>query len=151
MLSKILTSILIAIVGILGYMVIKNNNVPGYIGVTEGKLAPLPGTPNAVSSQSSDPERLVDPLPFTETTSAIAAVKKVLAHMGNNRVYSEKSDYLHIIFTTPTMRYHDDVELYFDTSSGVIHYRSQSRVGYSDRGLNRERYNTFSSLYSELK
>lgn len=148
MLAKILTSILIAIVSVIGYMFIKNNKVPNYVGVTGGKFAPLPSTPNAVSSQSTDANRRVAPLPFTDITSAKETINKVLVQMGNNEIYSEKPNYLHIIFTTPTMKYHDDVELYFDTSSGIIHYRSQSRIGYSDRGLNRERYNTFSSLYN---
>ena len=36
---------------------------PDNLGVKDGKLAPCPGTPNCVSSQSDNPQFKVDPLP----------------------------------------------------------------------------------------
>ena len=36
---------------------------PDNLGVKEGKLAPCPGTPNCVSSQSQDPKAKLAPLP----------------------------------------------------------------------------------------
>lgn len=134
-----------------GFMVYKNNALPHYLGVVDGKFAPMPSSPNAVSSQTDDPEKQVSALPFTNLAEAKKSVKTVLETLGNNEVVAEEEAYMHVVFTTPTMKYHDDLELYFDTTDNIIEYRSQSRVGYSDRGLNRERYNAFSSIYSGLE
>jgi uncharacterized protein (DUF1499 family) len=48
------------------------------------------------------------------------------------------------------MRYRDDVEFWLDTESQQVHYRSSSRAGYSDMGLNRKRYNKIAELYRDL-
>ena len=60
----------------------------------------------------------------------------------------EEQKYFHAVSTTITMKYHDDLEFYFDEQAGLVHFRSASRVGYSDRGLNRERYNRLIDLYN---
>ncbi|MDV7103503.1 DUF1499 domain-containing protein [Vibrio sp. TH_r3] len=132
------------------FMLYKNNTTPSYLGLHDSKLAPMPSTPNAVSSQTDDSEKYVDPLSFESTEDAKKKVKRVLAQLSSNVVLTETDNYLHVIFTTDTMRYKDDVELYFDQDQNLIHYRSQSRVGYSDKGLNRARYNKFAKLYNEL-
>ena len=118
------------------------------LGVVDGKLAPMPKSPNAVSTQSGDPGRKVEALAIrgsvAETKSKII---ECLNRMGNNSVKTESDDYLHAVFVTPLMRFKDDVEFYIDESSGVVHFRSASRVGYSDLGANRKRYEAFRSLY----
>ena len=40
----------------------------------------------------------------------------------------------------------DDVEILFDDASKIIHFRSASRVGYSDFGVNRRRMEEVRSL-----
>lgn len=47
------------------------------------------------------------------------------------------------------MKYHDDIEIYFDDSTKLIQYRSASRAGYSDMGLNRERYEKLVEAYGK--
>ena len=37
------------------------------------------------------------------------------------------------------MMFGDDVEFFFDEADSVIHFRSASRLGYSDLGVNRRR------------
>ncbi|WP_413283295.1 DUF1499 domain-containing protein [Vibrio sp. MA40-2] len=132
------------------FMIYKNNTTPSYLGLHGSKLAPMPSTPNAVSSQTEDSEKSVEPLSFVTTEEAKKKVKRVLAQLPSNVVQLEQQDYLHVVFTTDTMRYKDDVELYFDQEQKLLHYRSQSRVGYSDKGLNRARYEQFAKLYNEL-
>lgn len=146
MLSKIITTLIVVVIA---YMFYKNNTVPSYIGVEEGKLAPMPSTPNAVSSQTDDSEKRVESISFDDADKAKKRVMAVLNKMTGNEVITDEGDYMHVVFTTPTMKFHDDVELYFDTENGVLHYRSQSRTGYSDKGLNRARYNEFVSLYQQ--
>ncbi|WP_375749884.1 DUF1499 domain-containing protein [Vibrio sp. HN007] len=134
-----------------GFMVYKNSAQPDYLGVVDGKFAPVPSSPNAVSTQSDDPEKLVAPLSFDDITHAKKSVYNVLTTMGGNEIVTDDEFYMHVVFTTPTMKYRDDLELYFNIDEKQIEYRSQSRVGYSDRGLNRERYDSFVKLYKESK
>jgi uncharacterized protein (DUF1499 family) len=131
-------------------MFYKNNTTPGYLGLTNNQFSPMPSSPNAVSSQTDIEDKRVEPLPFTHLEDAKKNVKRVFAQLPSNAIMTENDNYIHVVFTTETMKYKDDVELYFDQESMVIHYRSQSRVGYSDKGLNRERYNQFSELYNSL-
>ena len=44
----------------------------------------------------------------------------------------------------------DDVEFYLN-EPGVIHFRSASRIGYSDLGVNRERMETIRNTFQNLK
>ena len=132
-------------------MFYNNSTTPSYRGVYQGQFSPMPSSPNAVSTQTDQDEKRVEPISYTDIETAKKKVKKVLAQLTGNEIQSEDAFYMHVVFTTNTMKYNDDVELYFDESKKQIHYRSQSRVGYSDRGLNRERYNQFMALYSGLK
>ena len=52
---------------------------------------------------------------------------------------SRSADYLYATYTTPLMRFVDDVEFWLDPTAPVIHVRSASRIGHGDRGLNRAR------------
>ncbi|MDB1126268.1 DUF1499 domain-containing protein [Vibrio algarum] len=142
---------LVLIVVLVAFMFYKNNVTPSYIGVADGQLSPMPSSPNAVSSQTDVEDKKVAPFTFNSIDDAKKNVKRVFAQLPSNSVELEREDYLHVIFTTETMKFHDDVELYFDEKNKLIHYRSQSRVGYSDRGLNKARYEQFSELYNGLK
>jgi len=48
-------------------------------------------------------------------------------------------DYLYAVFTTPLFGFCDDVEFFVAADDGVVHVRSQSRLGYGDGGVNRKR------------
>jgi uncharacterized protein (DUF1499 family) len=129
-------------------MAIQNSRVPKSLGVTDGRLAPMPRSPNAVSSQTHKDGMKVDALGFHgDLDSSREKILAILENLGNAVVISEESHYIHAVFTTPTMKYRDDVEFYFDESASVIHYRSASRIGYGDMGLNRERYEKIRRLY----
>jgi uncharacterized protein (DUF1499 family) len=55
------------------------------------------------------------------------------------RLVTQTDTYLHAEFATAVFRFIDDVEFYVDETAGVVHFRSASRVGYSDLGVNRRR------------
>lgn len=109
----------------------------------------MPSSPNAVSSQTKIPEKQVQPIAFDDLATAKSRALAALKSLGGNEIVTDSGDYVHAVFTTPMMRFHDDVELYFDADSGVMHYRSQSRTGYSDRGLNRARYDEFVTAFQQ--
>ncbi len=108
---------------------------PNNLGVKDGKLAPCPGTPNCVSSQSEDPQFKIDPLPPV----TIADLKTIVANMERTTIIEETDNYLYAEFKSKLMGYVDDVEFYLDSDANVIQVRSASRLGKSDLGVNRKR------------
>ena len=138
------------VVGLSILMTIQNQQMPETLGVNNGKLAPMPDSPNAVSSQTDVVEKQVAAFDFAgNITTTHALVLATLAKMSENEVITNSPNYVHSVFVTPTMRYRDDVEIYLDVDTAKVHYRSGSRVGYGDGGLNRKRYEEFSRLYRE--
>lgn len=131
-------------------VIVSNRKTPSHLGHNDGKLAPMPSKPNAVSSQTGVVDMQVEPLPLKDTAEAtLAAVVAALNTMGGNEIQAQQANYLYTIFTTPTMHFHDDVEFLIDEDKQQLHFRSQSRAGYSDMGLNRKRYERFRALYVE--
>lgn len=147
MFIKALSVILILLITFMFY---KNNKLPSYLGVHNGKLAAMPSSPNAVSTQTDVQDKKIEAIPYSNAVEAKVVIKKALAELGNNALITEENQYLHIVFTTPTMRYKDDVEIWLDEEHKLIHYRSQSRVGYSDRGLNKTRFQQFKLNFNNL-
>lgn len=145
-------SILLMIAIILfGVMTFFNLSDPVGLGVKEKKLADLPKTPNAVSSQTEVSERFVEPLPFKDDLkSSVARIKAILDDMDRFFIQEESETYIHVVAVTPLMRYRDDVEFFFDEDASLIHFRSASRVGYSDKGLNRQRYEAIAKAYASI-
>ena len=131
--------------------VYKNITPPDAIGLQDGRLRPLPARHNAVSSQTDDHARQVAPLPFCgnlETTRG-ALLAAIRSYPGRVEITTETPSYLHCVFTTRTLRFRDDVEFLLDERSGLVHFRSASRIGYCDLGANRRRYETLAGLYRQ--
>ncbi|OEH86466.1 hypothetical protein BHU72_13415 [Desulfuribacillus stibiiarsenatis] len=131
-------------------MYIGNSKVPDHLGVVDGRLAPLPDSPNAVSSQTDNPEKRVEPLPILgDKVNSMEKIKQAILAYGGSTIVNEREEYIHVVFSTPRMKYKDDVEFYIDEANQVIHIRSASRVGHSDLGLNRKRYEELKGLYMQ--
>jgi uncharacterized protein (DUF1499 family) len=126
----------------------KNSAVPSTLGLKDGIPAPLPDSPNAVSSQTDQVDKRVEPFPYSgdlEQTKTL--IKKMAADFGGAQILVEKPDYLHMVFTVPFIPFKDDVEFFFSEKERVVHYRSASRIGYSDLGVNRKRHERLKNLY----
>jgi len=111
---------------------------PENLGVRNGRLAPCPSSPNCVSSQASDAEHRVDPLPLAanpdETRTRLLAV---LAIEPRVEIVEQEGNYLRAEFTSRVLRFVDDVE--FLIGAQAVDVRSASRLGHADFGINRER------------
>mgnify|MGYP001255386589 CR=1 FL=1 len=143
---SILLMIAIILFGVMTYF---NLSDPVGLGIKEKKLADLPKTPNAVSSQTDEEARFVAPLPFKgDLQASMERVKAILDDMDRFFIHEESETYIHAIAVTPMMRYRDDVEFFFDEEASLIHFRSASRIGYSDKGMNRKRYEAIAKIYS---
>jgi len=105
-------------------------------------LSPCPASPNCVSTLASPQDRrhLIAPYPYFKTRSdAKAAVKAVIAALPRTKLLEEDEGYLHYEFRSLLLRFVDDVEFVFDDQAHLIHFRSASRTGYGDFGVNRGR------------
>ena len=137
-------TVVAAIVGVLSYL----NSCKPELGVDHGRLKPLKSTPNGVSTQASDPTKKVEPLEFKDTPAeTMKALKAATLACGGAQIQEETELYLYVVFTTPKMGFHDDAEFWLDSEHRQVQFRSQARIGYSDGGVNRERYQKLRQLY----
>ena len=149
--STVLIIIAVLVLASSGRIVYENNQAPK-LGVNEGKFKPLSSKPNNVSTQAQDPAKQVDTLAFkSDLASTMSAIKTSIDSYGGAKIIEESDNYLYVIFTTALMKYNDDVEFWLDETKQEVHFRSASRAGYSDLGLNRKRYNELASLYNSIK
>ncbi len=117
------------------------------LGPVDGHLRPCPKSPNCVGSQDPDADHRVDALPLPAPPEhAIARLAEILREQPRVTVLEQTDVYLHAVFTTPLLRFRDDVEFLVDPGAGVLHVRSASRVGYSDLGKNRARVEELRAL-----
>jgi len=118
-------------------------------GLVEGKLSKCPDKPNCVCSEfEADVAHYFKPAVFSVSTAseALSKMKNSVREMGGN-IQVENDNYLAATFTSSIFRFVDDLEIRVDKDQKMIHLRSASRVGRSDRGVNRERIKRLKSLY----
>jgi uncharacterized protein (DUF1499 family) len=121
---------------------------PPHLGVTDGRLAACPSSPNCVCSQATDKDHQVGSLELADSTAAvIARLKTVVESFSRAKIVEETDTYLCAEFTSGLFRFTDDVEFLVDDSAGVIHVRSASRTGHSDLGANRTRVDAIRNLF----
>ncbi len=110
------------------------------LGVKNGKLTECPSSPNCVSTQTASESHKMQAIPFSKELDVVMTqIKAVVNAMGSATLVKEQRHYLHFEFKTSLLKFIDDVEFFIDEKSKLIHFRSASRVGYSDLGANRSR------------
>jgi len=109
------------------------------VRVTNGSLSPCPSSPNCVSTQATDQAHFIEPFPMKDAAEAKEQIKRLVLSLPRTRLVVETENYLHFEFKSLIFRFVDDVEFYFDEKAKTIHFRSASRVGHSDLGVNRRR------------
>ena len=123
---------------------------PSHLGVVDGRLAPCPASPNCVSTQTTDAEHRMEPIPFTGTSEeTIQRIKELVAQMPRTKIVTVEDNYLHAEFRSAIFRFVDDVEFLVDPEAQLIHFRSASRVGHSDLGVNRRRMEKIREAFGE--
>jgi uncharacterized protein (DUF1499 family) len=121
---------------------------PTDLGVRDGKLKVPSTRPNSVSSQAGlwpdEPQARnaqIAPLALKggDGPATMAALLQVVRTAPGAVVITADPDYIYAQFTTPLMKYTDDVEFWLDPAAAVVQVRSASRLGESDLGTNRQR------------
>lgn len=101
-------------------------------GLRNGRLKEPGSKPNTVCSETdTQSERAVDPIKGT-----LADVADAIEATGGT-ITSRSDEYLSATYMSRLFKFVDDVEVRQD--GNVCQIRSGSRVGYSDRGVNRRR------------
>jgi uncharacterized protein (DUF1499 family) len=104
------------------------------------QLSPCPSSPNCVSTQATDEGHAIAPFQYTKARAeAKEVLKAVMGTLPRTKLVDEDESYLHYEFTSLLLRFVDDVEFLLDETTKTIHFRSASRTGYSDLGVNRKR------------
>lgn len=111
-------------------------------GLVNRQLAPPSSAPNCVSSEIDvQPEKKVAPL-----NGSLQQIKDAILATGGV-ITSETESYLSATYMSKVFKFVDDVEIRHDKEN-IWHIRSASRVGYSDRGVNRKRVEAIRALLS---
>jgi uncharacterized protein (DUF1499 family) len=150
--KRIVISLAVVIVLIVGALAMMSlfSGKPSNLGVTNGRLADCPSSPNCVSTQAGDAEHRMEPIPFTGSSDeAMQRIKTLVAEMPRTKIVTVADNYLHVEFRSAFFRFVDDVEFLVDSETQIIHFRSASRVGHSDLGVNRHRMEQIRKAFSE--
>ena len=113
---------------------------PANLGVTNGRLAECPDSPNCVSTEANDAEHVIPPLSSDEPpAAAFERLRAIVEAQSGAELVAATDDYLRFEFTSRWMGFIDDVEFLLDRDTQAIRFRSASRLGRSDLGVNRAR------------
>ena len=150
--KRILISVAIVIVLIVGAFAMMSifSRKPTNLGVVDGRLADCPSSPNCVATQAGDADHRMEPIPFTGSSDeAMQRIKDLIAEMPRTKLVTVEDSYLHAEFRSALFRFVDDVEFLIDPEEQIVHFRSASRVGHSDLGVNRRRMEWIRKAFGE--
>ena len=113
------------------------------IGIENGQLKKCPSKPNCITSfYEEDKDHYYRAL---TTNLSIDEIKsKITQSELKWKLVKEENDYLYYTFESSLIKFVDDIEILIDGNK--IHFRSASRVGYSDLGANKKRIIQFEKL-----
>jgi uncharacterized protein (DUF1499 family) len=113
-------------------------------------LRPCPKTPNCVSTEATDRAHQI--APFRYSGSAAAAMENLrdaVQSVGRAKIVSNDGRMMRVEFRTALFGFVDDAVFVLDEASSTIRFRSASRVGRSDLGVNRRRMETIRRFLSQ--
>lgn len=116
-------------------------------GLVDGKLSPCTKKPNCVCSEVKvDAEHYIKPLSISseDNLKTLSIIKDILKEMGGVLIL-EDENYIIFNFKSAIFGFVDDMEIHL--KNNIIHFRSSSRVGTSDFGVNRKRVNEFKKIF----
>jgi uncharacterized protein (DUF1499 family) len=114
-------------------------------------LQDCPDSPNCVSSQASDPKKLVEPFDYSsrDLDSAKNALFKALDSLPRIEIVSQDGNNLKATATSRLLGFVDDLDFIFDDENKLVHVRSASRKGYWDLGVNASRVEKLRKAFQE--
>lgn len=142
--------LLIAVAAVLSFIILNGRSTAR--GVGPRGLAPCPDSPNCVSTQADPGDALhyMEPIPWSgSAVEAQEELVSIVSAMPRSRIATAEAGYLHVVFASRLWRFRDDVEFHVDEAAGLIQFRSASRMGYSDIGVNRQRMQEITAQFTQ--
>jgi len=103
-------------------------------------LKPCPFTPNCVSTQATDKTHRIEPFTYQGSSAeAIARLAAVIEAMPRTKIVERGPHILRAEFRTFVFRFVDEAVFVLDEDRKTIEFRSASRLGRNDLGVNRRR------------
>ena len=157
MASKILIGIaIVLLVLVLAYvarLIYLVQNTPAAQGFGNGLAITACATskPNCVSTLNTEDGFKASPITFTgDTASALAKLKAAIQTEPNAEVVFENAQQIEVTFKTALFGFRDDASFALNLPTNQIEFRSQSRVGYSDLGVNRKRMERIRAEFARI-
>jgi uncharacterized protein (DUF1499 family) len=113
---------------------------PDGIGIDSSGLRGCHKSPNCVSSEAKDEQHAIESFRLKRDFDVSWSLfHDEIESMPRWIIVTATDNYIHVECKSRIFRFIDDLELYFNSSNGIISIRSASRIGYSDFGANRRR------------
>lgn len=123
---------------------------PDNLGVHDGRLADCPATSNCAGSTCTRDDCRMRPLTFQGSPqSAREKLIGIVQALPRTVIVSADDCYIHAECKSALFRFVDDVEFLIEPEQGTIQFRSASRVGKSDLGVNRRRMETIQTAWEK--
>lgn len=109
------------------------------IGLVDGKLKKCPNLFNCINSMHEGRHHKLPWKYEGEREQALKSLIKILNEQDGISIKVQQEDYLHAECYVKPVGFIDDIEFYLPKDKGIIHYRSASRIGTWDLGVNARR------------
>lgn len=142
---------IIPVVIVLAFFLLGQQSKSGQApGLVSKKLTNCTDKPNCVCSEyKEDQKHYLNAIHFSKIESdSVHALQKLIQTMGGE-IERTDDQYIAATFTSSIFGFVDDLEIRLDPDNRLIHFRSASRVGYSDGGANRKRIETLKQLLAD--
>jgi uncharacterized protein (DUF1499 family) len=113
-------------------------------------LPPCPSTPNCVSTQANAAVHAIAPISYRGSAAdSMARIAAIIGAMPRTTIVERTPTSMRVEFRTRVFRFVDDVMFEIDDAKKTIEFRSASRVGRNDLGVNRKRMETIRARFTE--
>lgn len=119
-------------------------------GLNNGKLTECSSKPNCICSEyEQDQKHYVHAIHYSQNDADTIEVLQEIIDKLSGEIQIIENNYIGAIFESSIFGFVDDLEVRLDPGHHLIHLRSASRVGYSDRGVNRMRLERLVKQFTE--
>ena len=121
---------------------------PPKMGLVDGKLQPCRQSSNCLCSEFAQSPGAAEAIAFQGSpTAAMTKLSNIVRQWPRSRIVTQSENYLHAEIQSLVFRFCDDVEFRIDPDASLIHFRSASRVGLFDLGVNRQRMDQITKAF----
>ena len=125
---------------------------PPKLGVSGEALKDCPITPNCFRSKNNESQDMAPMLLKGSRAAAREKIVSIINSLPRTTIVEERDNYIRVEFRSQLIGFVDDVEFLLSQKSGdgtQIDFRSASRLGVSDLGVNKARMKNIKALFAQ--